>query len=55
VQPGGTLGGGEGTSGGIPEPTGALITLGALGAMTLMRRGFHRRRAPQKVTPSRVG
>ena len=50
VQPGGTLGGGEGTAGGIPEPTGALITLGALGAMTLMRRGFHRRRrgAPQK-------
>jgi hypothetical protein len=41
VAPGGSLP--EGTSGGIPEPTGALITLSALGAMTLMRRGFHRR------------
>ena len=43
VAPGGTLGGPDGTPGGVPEPTGALITLGALGAMTLMRHRFHRR------------
>jgi hypothetical protein len=45
IAPGGAIGPPEGTPGGIPEPTGALITLGALGAMTLMRHGFHRRTA----------
>jgi hypothetical protein len=41
VEPGATLS--EGSSGGIPEPTGAVITLGLLGAMTLMRLRFNRR------------
>jgi hypothetical protein len=41
VEPGGSLT--DHTSGGIPEPTGALITLTMLGGMTLLRMRFTRR------------
>ncbi len=41
IAPGGMLP--NNTSGGIPEPTSAIITIGVLGAMTLMRLRFSRR------------
>ncbi len=44
LSPGGVLPDAGGTGGGVPEPTGALVTLTVLGAMTLMRHGYHRRR-----------
>jgi len=49
ITPGGTLD--NPNAPGVPEPTGALITLGALAAMTLMRHGFHRRR-PGMINPA---